>query len=358
MPDPTFRRKVSHSIDIILNILSFSRVCPNKNDIESIFLMVDVLLNTQSQHVITAYTMPSLPDNWKTVHKGEDILSCISYVHTHIRDSILEKAISDNASKKARISKPLPVRLPEALVCPYRAQKPSMRLFVFPHAGAGSSAYHAMAKAFKDFGIEVVIAAYPGREIRFSTKPAQSMEELVADFQTHMTGILELGPFAFYGHSMGALACFEYTKKLVAQGQDTPRFLILTGRQAPSIQGLDLKMSHMPDKDFIQAVGLRYNAIPQEVINTPELLELLIPALRADFNLVAEHQYRPAIKLSAPTILINGSDDPWISPETATPWNQDVTVTEQYWLRGNHFFLSNNIENVKEIVLNAFSVYG
>jgi len=250
---------------------------------------------------------------------------------------------------------PLPEKRPEGAVCPFPNPNPRGRLFVFPHAGAGPSAYHAMAKALHEASIEVIIVAYPGREIRYSTPPAQSMADMIKDLETQLASLLSLGPFAFYGHSMGALLCFEYARHLINTDQNTPLFMGLTGRQAPSVKGFDLAMNHLSDEEFLNEVNHRYNAIPREVMNTPELIELLLPAMRADFSLVANYQYDPCNRLNIPAYLVNGTEDQWVSKDATQPWNQNVIVEEQHWLTGGHFFLNDNMDEVKSLLLSAFA---
>lgn len=232
-----------------------------------------------------------------------------------------------------------------------------MRLIVFPHAGSGASAYHFLARACKDDPIEVNIIQYPGREMRFKEAPCEDMPAMVASLDADLRGLLADRPFAFLGHSMGALVAYEMARRLSEVEGPRPLHLFLSGRQAPQRPALNLPVDTMGDAAFLEAVGRRYNALPAELMANPEVLALVLPSLRADFKLMARYHYRPSTPLSVGLTLINGVDDPWVDKAAVDAWQvQTEQPISQHWLPGGHFYLPGSVTTVRQMMLGTLGI--
>jgi surfactin synthase thioesterase subunit len=232
-----------------------------------------------------------------------------------------------------------------------------LRVFVFPHAGSGASSYHFLARACKDDPVEINLIQYPGREMRIREAPCTDMAAMLASLGEDLRDYLSDTPFAFFGHSMGALVAFELTQRLVESGGPLPQQLFLSGRQAPQRPALNLPVDSMSDAAFLDAVGRRYNALPAELMSNPEILSLLLPSLRADFKLMAGHQYRPAEPLDVGLTLINGTDDPWVDRDSVEAWQaMSHQPIETHWLPGGHFYLPQAATVVRSLLLRALKI--
>lgn len=230
-------------------------------------------------------------------------------------------------------------------------------LIVFPHAGSGASAYHFLARACKDDPIEVNIVQYPGREMRLKEPPCEEMSAMVTALEGELRGLLVERPFAFLGHSMGALVAYEMTRRLAANAGPLPAHVFLSGRQAPQLPALNLPVDSMTDAAFLEAVGRRYNALPAELMANPEILALVLPSLRADFKLMARYQYRPDTPLPVSLTLINGTDDPWVERASVEAWQVQTTrPITQHWLPGGHFYLPESVTTVRHTILAALGL--
>ena len=248
---------------------------------------------------------------------------------------------------------------PRAVAVPFAGPPATMRLFVFPHAGSGASSYHFLARAFKDDPIEVCLIQYPGREIRLKEAPCDDMEAMVSSLDCDLRSLLAESAFAFLGHSMGSLVAYEWTRRLVESGGPFPQRLFLSGRQAPQCPVPNLPVESMSDEAFIDAVGRRYNAIPAELISNFEILSLVLPSLRADFKLMARHQDRPREPLNIGFTLVNGADDPWVDKESIEAWQvQSLLPIERHWLPGGHFYLSDAMPTVRQLILQTLGRAG
>lgn len=227
-----------------------------------------------------------------------------------------------------------------ATALPFPNPTAAQRLFVFPHAGSGASYYHFLARELKGTPLEVHILQYPGREMRVREKPVAEMETMVLSLREDLRKLLEEKPFCFLGHSMGALLAFELTRHLRATSGPLPRHLFLSGRQPPHLPPQNIQVETLDDRAFLDAVGRRYKALPAELLAHSEILELILPSLRADFTLMERHRHREAPPLHIPITLLNGVEDPWVDPQRVGEWQQHTHLPlRQRTFPGGHFYL-------------------
>jgi surfactin synthase thioesterase subunit len=244
-----------------------------------------------------------------------------------------------------------------AVALPFPKPQAASRLFVFPHAGSGSSAYHFLARACKEDPVEIAIVQYPGREMRLREPACEDMPAMLASLDGDLRGVLEERPFAFLGHSMGALVAYEMTRRLAESGGPLPGQLFLSGRQAPQRPALNLPVESMSDAAFLDAVGRRYNALPAELMSNPEILSLVLPSLRADFKLMARYEHRSGAPLRIGLTLLNGSADPWVDEPSIDAWQvHTLQPITRHWFPGGHFYLPAAVDAVRPIVLSGLGL--
>ncbi|MGH3530086.1 MAG: thioesterase II family protein, partial [Pseudonocardiaceae bacterium] len=107
-----------------------------------------------------------------------------------------------------------------------------LRLICLPPAGGGASRYRNWPTHLPE-EVEVVSVQFPGRENRFNEPPIESMTQLVDLLLDELAGYFTR-PFAFFGHSMGALIAFELTRRLRPSGV-APVHLFASGCRAPHL---------------------------------------------------------------------------------------------------------------------------
>ena len=96
-----------------------------------------------------------------------------------------------------------------------------------------------------------------------------------------------------FGHSMGALVAFELARRFGDDEGSAPTHLFVSGRRAPHLPPRHPAITHLPDDKFVQEIRRRYNGIPDEVMQHPDLLALLLPGLRADLSVIEAYVHRP-----------------------------------------------------------------
>jgi len=322
-------------------------------------IMFHIVENDEHQRSLwPAYREHSLPRGWRTVGFSGSREACLARIATgEPLSTTLPPVPTAKAPPPAPVggdkSKATSPRS-RAVAVPFPKPQAPTRLFVFPHAGSGASSYHFLARACKDDPIEINLVQYPGREMRIREEPCTDMAAMLDALDEDLHELLLERPFAFLGHSMGALVAFELTRRLAQASRPLPQHLFLSGRQAPQRPALNLPVDAMTDAAFLDAVGRRYNALPAELLSNPEILSLLLPSLRADFKLMAAHHYCVSEPLDIGLTLINGMDDPWVDRDSVNAW-QAMTRQEidRHWLPGGHFYLPGATAIVREVVLRA-----
>ncbi|OLT15424.1 hypothetical protein BJF78_01535 [Pseudonocardia sp. CNS-139] len=100
-------------------------------------------------------------------------------------------------------------------------------LVLLPHAGGGAGSFRRWVDLLAP-QVAPVRVQLPGREDRAGEPPLHRVEDIVAGLAPQLLASVR-GPFALYGHSMGALVAFELARTLDAAGR-APLHLFVSGR--------------------------------------------------------------------------------------------------------------------------------
>ena len=218
-----------------------------------------------------------------------------------------------------------------------------MRLYCFPHAGGGVPVFRDWPDGLPE--VEVWIAHLPGRGSRLREAPLTRMLPLVQalarnfpqDDSKHWPASDH--SFAFFGHSLGARLAFELTRTLRRQSRPLPAHLFLSACPAPQLLPVTPAIHTLPKSAFLTELQRR-NGIPQEVAAHPELMDLLLPMLRADFAVYETAVYRSESPLACPITAFGGNDDPLVSSAALEAWSvQTSGAFQASFFDGDHFYL-------------------
>jgi surfactin synthase thioesterase subunit len=214
--------------------------------------------------------------------------------------------------------------------------RPAKRLICFPHAGGAPSAYRSWPVLLPG-DVEVLGVCYPGRQDRFSEPCFTDMHELadaVTQALLRMTDI----PFVLFGHSMGGSLAHEVTIRLAAAGR-RPEALLVSGCPAPHRLGKENTYLG-GDEAIIDDVRKLNGDASADALADPDLRELLMLALRADYEIVGTYKPSENVQVGVPVVAYTGDTDPDVSAEDAAAWE---TVTEAGFryrvFPGDHFYL-------------------
>ena len=226
---------------------------------------------------------------------------------------------------------------------------PRLRLFCFPYAGAGGSIFRSWQAGVLD-GIQVCGVNLPGRGDRFGDPPFTRLDPLVEAVAANIRSLLDV-PFAFFGHCMGALVAFELARVLGQEGRE-PMPLVVSALPAPPLVDQAPALHQLPTDDFVSALaGL--NGLPEDLLNSPEFLDLMLPTLRADFEVCETYVYRAAPPLHCSISAYAGRRDPRCPNDLIASWRSETSgrFTPRLF-PGDHFF----IDSARVSVLSALSV--
>ncbi|HXR64805.1 MAG TPA: alpha/beta fold hydrolase [Ktedonobacteraceae bacterium] len=219
-----------------------------------------------------------------------------------------------------------------------RSPKARIRLFCFPYAGGSASIFRTWHQHLPQ-EVEVCPVQLPGREGRLSDRPFSDLHLLIDELVIALSPFLDM-PYAFFGHSMGALVSFELTRYLQrVRSHPLPAHLFVSGRRAPQIPGSDPPTSSRSDADFIEELR-RLKGTPELVLQNKELLTLLLPILRADFQLCETYTYRDDDPLRCSITAFGGLYDTEVPSPMIAAWREQTSLAFKHrFFDGDHFFL-------------------
>lgn len=227
----------------------------------------------------------------------------------------------------------------------------AMRLFLFPFAGGNANTFLPWQELLGP-RLELRIAQFPARGVRLFDPPLADMDELVARLTRTVTGLADR-PFAFFGHSLGALVAFEVARQLRRAGRPEPTSLWVSGAEAPQTRAARRPLHELGDAELIAALG-EYNGTAADLLDNQELMELVLPGLRADFALNERYVYRPEPPLDLPIHLLLGEKDPYVEAERTAGWSLESSQPVQRRLYpGDHFFLNAHRQSIAALLADA-----
>lgn len=115
-------------------------------------------------------------------------------------------------------------------------------------------------------------------------------------------------PFAFFGHSMGALISFELARLLRKDCDCSPVYLLISGCRVPQVTGSTSLIHSLPDDKFLEELR-RLNGTSETILSNKELVQFLLPMLRADFSALETYTYYSESLLTCPIMAFGGSQD-------------------------------------------------
>ncbi|MFJ1542787.1 thioesterase domain-containing protein [Micromonospora chalcea] len=221
-----------------------------------------------------------------------------------------------------------------------------VRLFCLPYAGAGASAFRRWASEFGE-SVDVTPMQLPGRENRITEDPRFS----VADVADAIASRADR-PYAIYGHSMGGRLGFDVVRELRRTGRPLPLRLYVGGARAPHVRtpGPFDGLSRAGDDELLRRLG-EGGGLPAELLDHPELVELLLPLLRADFGRVDDYRHVPGEPLPVPIVAFAGRTDRAVTRDQNAAWAEHTAAGfTLHELDGGHFFLHDRLPELAALI--------
>ncbi len=227
------------------------------------------------------------------------------------------------------------------IVIPKRRTSPRLRLFCIPYAGGSATVFRSWPDVLAS-EVEPALIQLPGRGARFRETPLTRVRAAVEMLSSAIEPYLDC-PYVIFGHSLGALIGFELVRKLRRSQQPDPQHIIVCARAAPHLPNELQTVHRLADNLLVQEVQRRYGGIPHAILADAEMLQLFLPVLRADLEMLETYQYSPELPLTCAMTAYGGMQDGAVTNVQLAGWAEHTTGSfTQQMFPGNHFFVQNS----------------
>ncbi|MGY1438526.1 thioesterase II family protein [Streptomyces reniochalinae] len=211
------------------------------------------------------------------------------------------------------------------------------RLVCLPHAGGSANFFFPFADSLPST-VEAYAVQYPGRQDRRTEPCLTTVEELADAVHPVLREGLPGLPLVLLGHSMGAIVAFEVAGRMERSGTGAPLGLIASGRRAPSIRTVETV--HQKDDAGLVAEIRRLSGTDDVLLDDPEIREMFLPALRADYRAIETYPGPAGPPLNCPVSVFVGDADPRVSLDEADAWRPHTKGDfARHIFPGGHFYL-------------------
>lgn len=229
----------------------------------------------------------------------------------------------------------------------HQAPDSPVQLVCFAHAGGSASFFFPVAKALAP-AIDVLAVQYPGRQDRRTEPNIDNIPDL-ADAVFPALRPLADRPLAFFGHSMGAILAYEVALRLEKDGAPPLTLMYASGRRAPS-RYRDESVHTRDDAGIVDELR-KLSGTNADLLGDPETLEMILPAVKADYTAVETYEHTPGLTVSCPIIAVIGDTDPRVTSDEAKSWAEHTTGSfELRTLPGGHFYLVDQAPQVIKLI--------
>lgn len=226
-------------------------------------------------------------------------------------------------------------------------------LFCLPFAGGGASAFATWQRRL-GASIEVRPLQLPGRESLFQLDPLDAMEPLMEFLLPQVLACRR--PFAFFGHSLGALISYELCRRLEAADM-VPQLLIVSARMAPH-RSKGLRLHNLPTDALIRHLR-DFGGTPERVLENEPLMRAILPIVRADLRVAETYQAPQHLQLRCPIIACGARDDSLAPLDSLGSWAECTQAGFKLAeFSGGHFFLRTDQERLLALLQDALSLVG
>ncbi|MEU2790653.1 thioesterase domain-containing protein [Streptomyces sp. NPDC007100] len=215
------------------------------------------------------------------------------------------------------------------------------RLICLPHAGGGAGTFRSW-RPFLPEGVELAPVELPGRGSRIDEPLPRSFDVLVDALFEALRGEFTV-PYAFFGHSFGALLGYELTRRIereTGRGADLrrPSALLVSGSRAPHVP-LEGETVAGGDEARLIAWLRDSGGLPDELLGFPDFLRDLLRAVRSDVAFAEGYLLPRPTAVSCPLVAFAGAEDTVSPVAHVAPWNLYTTAEHRmHVLPGGHYF--------------------
>eukprot|EP00668_Euglena_longa_P034172 GGOE01043931.1.p1 GENE.GGOE01043931.1~~GGOE01043931.1.p1 ORF type:complete len:368 (-),score=100.73 GGOE01043931.1:22-1098(-) len=157
----------------------------------------------------------------------------------------------------------------------------AVRLFIFGHVGSAPAFWFPLMKRFEGSKlVEAIAVQPPGRGHRMREPPFRRVAELARAFVEDVPWLLNEKPYIFLGHSFGCAQMYYAAVEAQKRALRLPSHMIFSSR--PSIDFTYAAPYYLsPEADVVDFMR---EITPQELLSNKEMMDLMLPIIRADYE--------------------------------------------------------------------------
>lgn len=227
----------------------------------------------------------------------------------------------------------------------------TINLFCLPFAGGNKYSYREFEDRAPSY-LRVICLEHPGRGGRSGERLMTDVNPMLADLYAQVRGKLDEREYAIYGHSMGGLMASLLAREIAMKGHRLPRHVFITGTTGPSAPSRTVKKRHLMSKaDFIREIR-ELKGVPDEILQSEEMIEYFEPILRADFTATENYIHREESPMDIPVTVITGTDED-MPEEDVFLWQKEFSTPVDFRrLTGSHFFIFQHVGEILGVISN------
>ncbi|HWO66724.1 MAG TPA: alpha/beta fold hydrolase [Umezawaea sp.] len=211
-----------------------------------------------------------------------------------------------------------------------------LRLVCLPYSGGRASVFKGLAANLPD-DVEVCAVELPGHGRRLGEAPMTRLRPLVERLTDVVEGVRP--PFVLLGYSVGALIAFETAHEFARRGLPGPRALFVAAARAPHLRSARPPLHELSRAELVDGLH-RLAGQHNALLDDEELVDVMMPVIRADLGLDETYEPRRGNPLDCPIAAFGGSADWTVSRAELKAWGEHTTG--EFFattLPGGHFFL-------------------
>lgn len=207
-------------------------------------------------------------------------------------------------------------------------------MLCFSYAGGSTAVFRGWEDRLP---VNVRPIVLPGHDGRINEPAHTRLTTLVAELAEHI-GSQVTPDTMIFGHSMGALLAFEFTRELRRRQMSQPAKLLLSAFRAPQLKNPEKPIYRWPD-EVLTAV-LRKEGIPSATLANTQIMEALLPTLRADLEVCDTYEFVDEAPLAIPFAIYGGAEDARVTAADLKGWDQHTSRgASLMMIDGPHFFI-------------------
>lgn len=224
-------------------------------------------------------------------------------------------------------------------------------LFLLPYAG-GSEHIYACWNVLLPEWIEPYPLMLPGRGRRMGERPLTEWPSAIADTVQAVLRSAPSGPYAIFGHSLGGVLALELAHALVGRGRGEPVWLGVSAATSPVAREEKTHWLDCSEEEFRERL-IELNGTPKELLDSQELMDIMMPVLRADFHLSGTYRGVDREPLICPLSVFDGTEDTELheKPDAIAGWDRETTGPVRHLtIEGGHFYINSQAARLAELV--------